>query len=94
MCYDLFHQPTELHRKLSRQSWAKALELATLYGWSPKGTQPPLEHDFHMLSADWSGTYLTNDGQVVKAEDAFALAHALQKSLEPSPMGISKWTGI
>lgn len=31
---------------------------------------------------DWLGTYLTNDGQVVKTIDAFLLADALQKSLE------------
>ncbi len=34
------------------------------------------------LNADWHGTYLTNDGQIVKTEDAFLLAAALEKSLE------------
>ena len=81
MSYDLFHQPTELHRKFSRQSWVKALELAGYYGWKPMGTKPPALVDFYSLGADWSGTYLTNDGQAVKAEDAFSLAQALQKSL-------------
>src|SRR5260221_3153041 len=37
------------------------------------------------MGADWSGTYSTNDGQMVKAEDAFALAYALQKSLDDIP---------
>jgi hypothetical protein len=69
----------------SRQSWAKALELARLYGWRPMGTRPPCIHDFYKLGADWNGTYLTNDGQIVKAEDALSLASALEKSLDDIP---------
>jgi hypothetical protein len=37
------------------------------------------------LNTDWLGTYLTNDGQVVKAEDAYLLAAALEKSLDHIP---------
>jgi hypothetical protein len=85
MSYELLNPSTTLCRKFSRQSWTKALELARLYGWKPKGTQPPREHDFSKLSADWSGTYLTNDGQLVKAEDAFSLAWALERALEKIP---------
>ena len=85
MSYELFNQPLELCRTFSKQSWAKALELAQSYGWKPMGTKPPSLVDFHSLGADWSGTYSTNDGQMVKAEDAFALAHALQKSLDDIP---------
>ncbi len=66
----------------SRQFWTKALELARLYGWQPKGTRPPSHLNFHELNADWHGTYLTNDGQLVKTEDAFLLAAALEKSLD------------
>ena len=85
MSYELFNQSTEVCRIFSRQSWAKALELAGFYGWKPLGTRPPSIYDFHSLNADWSGTYLTNDGQVVKTADALALAHALQKSLDDIP---------
>jgi hypothetical protein len=85
MAYDLFNQSTEVCRKLSSQSWAKALELAQFYGWQPMGTRPPLIHDFHGLNADWSGTYMTNDGQIVKTDDATSLAYALQKSLDDIP---------
>ena len=66
----------------SRQFWTKALELARLYGWQPKGTHPPSHLNFYELNADWHGTYLTNDGQLVKTEDAFLLAAALEKSLD------------
>jgi len=52
------------------------------YGWRPMGTQPPSHLDFYKLEADWHGTYLTNDGQTVKAEDALLLACALERSLE------------
>ena len=85
MSYELFNRSTEVCRKFSRQSWAKALELAQFYGWQPKGTHPPLIFDVHGLNADWNGTYWTNDGQIVRAEDALALAQALQKSLDDIP---------
>ena len=85
MIYELFNPPTRISRKFSRQSWAKALELAKLNGWQPLGTQPPASYDFHLLNADWDGTYLTNEGQIVTAVDALSLADALQKSLDDIP---------
>ena len=51
------------------------------YGWQPMGTQPPPHLDFYKLEVDWHGVYLTNDGQVVKSEDALSLASALERSL-------------
>ena len=81
MSFDLFNESTAISRRLSRQSWAKTLQLARLYGWKPRGTRPPPHHDFHKLNADWHERYLTNDGQVVVREDALALAAALEVSL-------------
>ncbi len=50
------------------------------------GTYPPSITELHGLNAeDWDGTYLTNDGQIVIAEDALALAMALEKSLDDIP---------
>lgn len=85
MGFELVNQFTEITRKFSRQSWAKALELARSYGWQPMGTRPPSMIDFCELGAEWNGTYLTNDGQVVKAEDAYSLAAALERSLVHIP---------
>ena len=82
MSFELVNQSTEISRTFSRQCWTKALELARLYGWRPMGTLPPSICDFYKLEADWSGTYLTNDGQTVKAEDAYSLAAALERSLK------------
>jgi hypothetical protein len=82
MSYELINLSTEVCRTFSSQFWTKALELARGYGWQPKGTRPPSHLNFHELNADWQGTYLTNDGQLVKAEDAFLLAAALEKSLD------------
>jgi hypothetical protein len=76
MSYELRNQSTTIFRKYSKQFWAKALELAQLYGWKPMGTHPPCP------DVDWLGTYLTNEGQTVKTIDAFLLADALQKSLD------------
>lgn len=81
MSYELVNQSILLSRTFSRQFWAKALELARLYGWEPCGTRPPSGFDFYKPIVDWHGTYLTNDGQVVKAEDARLLAAALERSL-------------
>ena len=49
------------------------------------GTQPPSEHNFDELNAEWDGTYLTNDGQMIKAEDAMSLSAALENALEDIP---------
>jgi hypothetical protein len=85
MSYELVNRSTVLCRTFSRQFWAKALELAKLYGWKAAGTQPPSHIDFVQLNAEWDGRYFTNDGQVVKTEDAHSLAAALERSLDDIP---------
>lgn len=85
MSYELVNRATEICRTFSKQSWAKALELARLYGWQPQGTKPPALIDFYELGAEWSGTYLTNDGQAVRTEDARSLAAALERALADIP---------
>ena len=65
MTYELISQSTVLCRTFSRQFWAKALELASAYGWKPSGTHPPPHIDFYQLGVEWDGRYLTNDGQIV-----------------------------
>jgi hypothetical protein len=85
MSLELFNEPTSISRRFSREFLEKALELACLYGWRPLGTHPPSILDFHLLNAEWNGTYLTNDGQIVSAEDARSLAVALEKSLDDIP---------
>jgi hypothetical protein len=85
MTLELFNESISISRKYSRQFLAKALELARFYGWMPMGTQPPSTYSFHILDAEWSGMYLTNDGQIVSAEDACSLARALEKSLDDIP---------
>ena len=82
MTYELFNPSTAICRKFSRQFWAKALQLAGLYGWQPMGTHPTPNHNFCQLNADWNGSYFTNDGQIVRAEDALSLAAALERSLD------------
>jgi hypothetical protein len=81
MPYDLYNPSTGLCLTFSRHFLAKALELAELYGWQPRRTQPPAHIDFCALGADWHGGYLTNDGQLVMASDARWLAAALEESL-------------
>ena len=85
MSYELVNQSTEICRRFSKQCWSKALELARCYGWQPMGTRPPSAINFFELGAEWNGTYLTNDGQMVQAGDAHLLAAALERSLEDIP---------
>ena len=85
MSYELVNPFTAEYSKFSRQFWTKALELARLYGWQPKGTRLTPKCDFPTAGVDWLGTYLTNDGQRVTAEDAFSLAAALERSLDEIP---------
>jgi len=85
MSLELFNETTLISKKYSRQFLEKALELARFCSWQPMGTRPASKHDFHLMNADWFGSYLTNDGQTVCAEDAFSLADALEKSLDDIP---------
>ena len=85
MPYDLYNPSTGIRLTFSRQFLLKALELAELYGWQPRRTQPPAHIDFYALGAEWHGSYLTNDGQLVMASDASWLAAALESSLADVP---------
>jgi hypothetical protein len=85
MSLELFNEPSSISRKFSREFVEKALGLARLYGWRPLGTRPPVGLNLYLLNAEWDGAYLTNDGQVVSAEDARSLACALEKSLDDIP---------
>ena len=86
MIYHLSSQSAIARQKFSRESWLKVLSLAMFYGWQPMGTRVPSITELHGLSTEvWDGTYLTNDGQIVVAEDALRLRVALQKSLDDIP---------
>ena len=55
--------------------WEKALSVAEEYGWEPAGTDPP-----YGRWGDYG--YLIRRGQVVHADDAEALADALEEALD------------
>jgi hypothetical protein len=86
MIYHLSSQSAIARQKFSRDSWSRVLSLALFYGWQPMGTRVPSMTEIHGFDAEaWDGTYLTNDGQIVLAEDALSLAIALEKSLDDIP---------
>ena len=86
MIYHLSSQSAISRQKFSRESWVKVLSLAMFYGWQPLGTRVPSITELHgLIFEDWDGTYLTNDGQIVVAEDALRLGMALEKSLDDIP---------
>ena len=67
--------------RFSRMIWANMLYLANQYGWQPQGTV--LSDDTE--SGRWDGDYFGNEGQTITAEDANALADALEKALDDIP---------
>ena len=86
MIYHLSSQSAISRQKFSKESWVKILSLAMFYGWQPLGTRVPSITELHdLIFEDWDGTYLTNDGQIVVAEDALRLGIALEKSLDDIP---------
>ena len=86
MIYHLSSQSAISRQKFSRDSWVKLLSLGLFYGWQPMGTRVPSMTEIHGFHDEyWDGTYLTNDGQIVVAEDALALRVALKKSLDDIP---------
>lgn len=86
MIYHLSSQAAISRQKFTRESWTRVLSLAMFYGWQPMGTRVPSMTELHGFDVDdWDGTYLTNDGQIVVAEDSLSLAMALEKSLDDVP---------
>jgi hypothetical protein len=89
MTYHLSSQSTVAREKFSGEAWVKALNLAVFYGWQPMGTRLSSVIESYGFGIEeweeWDGTYLTNDGQSVIAEDALALAAALERSLDDIP---------
>ncbi len=65
-------------------AWNLLLELAFRHGWRPTGTRPQWDFEDevmqHLRGREW-GSYFWNDGQTVTAEDAAALAAALERAL-------------
>jgi hypothetical protein len=78
MSFDLSGVSHKERISFNYSRWESVLVLADLYGWLRKGTT--LEDD-----VNWSGTYYTNDGQVVSVEDANELANALERALPDVP---------
>jgi hypothetical protein len=74
--------------RFSAMQWGRVLDLAELYGWIPQGTAPPELPDGMRVLRDgevWSGGYGSNDYQRVTADDARALAAALEQALDDLP---------
>jgi hypothetical protein len=86
MIYHLSSQSAISRQKFNKESWTKVLSLGLFYRWQPRGTRVPSMTEIHGFHDEyWDGTYLTNDGQIVIAEDALSLAIALEKSLDDIP---------
>ncbi len=87
-------------RRFSGGSWIGLLNLAHEYGWQPAGTEigglyseePPEDANHTRLvpveqagTESWDGNYTSNDGQLISAEDADAIADALERAFGDKP---------
>lgn len=70
--------------------WAEIKKVARENGWNPQGTLAPLRWNNAKLG-DWEGGYGSNDWQIVTAEDADALASALEKALPTLTHESERW---
>lgn len=68
---------------VSIHTWPRAYALAIEGGWTPQGTLP----NPHLLEGAefWPGSYYDTEGQVITAEDAQAMAGALDIMLSRLP---------
>lgn len=80
MGYDLIGRGTSVNVT----TWEMLLRLGEMYGWEPTGTQLT-QNEYVDAVFDWSGTYCSNDFQLVTDEDARALAAALAKAVDDVP---------
>jgi len=72
----------------SWSDWHTIFALAEMYGWNPVGTQPATfegERQKGDPSQLWTGGYMSNDFQVVTAEDALAMSTALEAAIKDLP---------
>ncbi len=78
MAVILRSQGTEARHYLTVPQWQGLLRIAGIFGWRPART---------VLDSveGWTGGYLSNDNQVVTAEDAANLAQALEDALQDIP---------
>jgi hypothetical protein len=63
-------------------AWSELLDLAKHCGWKPAGTTKPKRWK---TDETWNGYYGVNDGATVTAEDAAAIADALEAALVNIP---------
>lgn len=74
----------------SHLEWRKLLLLAISYGWEPVGTLKnqsleEIQPWGAVINDPWDEDYMANAGQIVTAEDAKALAYALESCLDDIP---------
>ena len=65
-------------------AWDFYCRLADDYGWTRAGTLAPES----VKTGDWGGEYSSNDGQRVTAEDAGAMASALERGRHDPNRGV------
>ena len=79
MGYDL-NNATGAHVRFTGSGWSLALEIAEHYGWQSAGIPKPKSWN-EDVDGPWEDEYFMNAGQQITAEDAKALADALDRAV-------------
>ena len=79
MGYDIGNNQDYFHANIA--SWCFLLNTAIDHGWKPLGT-------IHDEYDDWNGSYTSNDGQIILAEDGQNFANALELALKDESDGV------
>jgi hypothetical protein len=69
---------------MTHGEWDYVRRLGAQFGWKPRGTGPP-KGWARRQPKPWGGRYDCNDGQLVYAADARALARSLEAALVELP---------
>lgn len=85
MSFSLSSEHSEF--RFNNSGWYEVLRLALEHGWEPAGTVLERgQNEWFAPICDWQGGYDTNDYQKVTADDARALADAVEKSVKSPAM--------
>lgn len=88
----IFLDGTTEYFYLLSADWARLLQLAYVYNWSPAGAEPSEAHKpaptpgvMYPPLVDWGGEDYARNGYIVQAPDALQMGWALQQALADIP---------
>lgn len=70
------------HWVCNNSRWDLLLTIAHEHGWEPMGTDPSGLEGYEVPPEKWDGSYFGEQGQYIRADDAEALAAAIDRAVK------------